>query len=161
MLYNLACNNNRPETCNCILVIRTYRLIMSCQLVGICFYIDQFHHDFHTRSFSGLPFSMFQYCSYQNENFTIHLQIWSVNMIWCQIVERLIIRWRSVERTIKPCQQMSKYWILHQFDIKSCLLIIFEDEWWNSHFERSNTDISKNVSWKALNCESRGEIDQI
>ena len=22
---------------------------------------DQFHHDFHTRSFSGLPFSMFQY----------------------------------------------------------------------------------------------------
>ena len=44
---------------------------------------DQFHHNFHIRSFSGLPF---QYCSYQNENFTIHLQIWSLNMIRCKIV---------------------------------------------------------------------------
>ena len=34
----------------------------------------------------------------------------------------------------------------------------FEDNWWNFHFERSNSVVSKNVSWKALNCESRGEI---
>ena len=33
-----------------------------------------------------------------------------------------------------------------------------EENWRNFHFERSNTDISKNVSRKALNCESRGEI---
>ena len=38
-------------------------------------FIDRFHDDFHTTSFSGLPFLMFQYCAYQNENFTIHLQI--------------------------------------------------------------------------------------
>ena len=34
----------------------------------------------------------------------------------------------------------------------------FENNCWNCHFERSNSDISKNVSWKALNCESRDEI---
>ena len=49
--------------------------------------IDQFHDDFHTWSFSILSFSRFQHCSCQNEDFTIHLRIWSLNMTWCQIVE--------------------------------------------------------------------------
>ena len=36
---------------------------------------DRFHDDFHTWSFSILPFSIFYYCSHQNGNFTIHLRI--------------------------------------------------------------------------------------
>ena len=47
---------------------------------------DQFHDGFHTRSFSILPFSIFSYCSYQNENFTIHPRTWSLNTIWWPIV---------------------------------------------------------------------------
>ena len=37
----------------------------------------------------------------------------------------------------------------------------FADNGWNFSFERSNSGISKNVNWKALNCENRGEIDQL
>ena len=54
---------------------------------------------------------------------------------------------------------MWKRWISQQSDIKSCFPMPFADNWWNFHFERSNPDISKNAGWKALNCESRGEID--
>ena len=52
---------------------------------------------------------------------------------------------------------INKFVMCQQSDIKSCFPMTFEDNWWNVHFERSN--ISKNVCWKALNCESRGEID--
>ena len=110
--------------------------------------LDQFHDDFHTRSFSGLSFSMFQYCLYQTANFTIHIRMWSVNMIWWQIVEKLAIRWCSVERRTETCKKVLKSWIIQQFDIKWCLPITFEDEWWNLHFDTSNTETSKKVTLK-------------
>ena len=82
-------------------------------------------------------------------------------MIWCQIVEGLATRWCSVERTTGTCEKMFKAWILEQFDIKSCLPITFKDEWWNFHFDTSNSKTSKKVTLKTTWCESRHEIDQI
>ena len=57
--------------------------------------------------------------------------------------------------------KMCKCWISQQSDIKSCFPMTFKDNWWNFHFERSNSDLSKNVGWKALNCESRSEIGHL
>ena len=48
--------------------------------------------------------------------------------------------------------------MFQELDIKSCLVTIFEDEWWNFHFDWSNTEISKKVRLKTTRCESRHEI---
>ena len=87
--------------------------------------IDRFHDDFHTRSFSGLPFLMFQYWSYQNENFTIQLQMWSINMISFQIVEWFKILTLSDKIQLSALPNINKLPIIQQFEIKSCLSITF------------------------------------
>ena len=61
----------------------------------------------------------------------------------------------SVERTITFSQKMSHSWILQHFDIKSCLVITFEDERWNFYFDTINTKISKKVRLKSFISESR------
>ena len=55
---------------------------------------------------------------------------------------------QQLNQTIEFCRKVLKSWILQQFDNKSCLVIVFKDEWWNFHFNRSNSKISKKVRLK-------------
>ena len=54
------------------------------------------------------------------------------NMIWGQIVEGFTIstfQWFHHKFWLSPLPSINKLIILQQFDIKSCLSIIFKDEW--------------------------------
>ena len=90
----------------------------------------------------------------------IHLRIWSVNMIWYQIVEGFKILIYASKVRLSALQNINELLTFQQSDIKSCLLIIFEDEWWNFRFDTNNSKISKKVRLKTTHCESRHEIDR-
>ena len=86
------------------------------------------------------------------------LRFQSYLWLWCQICEGSKI-WTFTDKSqLFATQNIDKLLILQIFDTKSCLLIIFEDEWWNFHFDTSNTKISKKVWLKTHPCESCHDI---
>ena len=119
----------------------------------------QFHDKFHTCSFCRLSFLKCYCCLFPNGNFTISLQMWSANVLWCWIVDRFNIFTFLNDNNMYVLWNINKSLTFQQFDIIPRLQITIEEKWWNSHLETSNNNISKNLTFKMTRCESCREID--
>ena len=79
-------------------------------------------------------------------------------MIWYQIVEWFEISTLSDKVQLFSLQNINKFLIIQQFDIKSCHSYHIWRWMLKFHFDTSNTKISKKERLKTIRCESRGEI---